>query len=147
MKAKRYVVLIIMAIFLFTGCQQVDVADQGTNADVDVNQSREDLTYLPMLSDQYMKGYELYSWQAGDSWTFSLLVGTNRVKCLDEIKSEDVMLENVEKLLSELGYLQQGENVLWSSNRVSGIDLPPDTILNQVSDFSQARGIQLHIER
>ena len=35
-----------------------------------------------------MKGYELYSWQEGNTWKFSLLVGTNREKSLDEIKAK-----------------------------------------------------------
>ena len=39
-----------------------------------------------------MKGYELYSWQEGGQWKFSVLIGTNREKTLDEIKSADVVL-------------------------------------------------------
>ena len=49
-----------------------------------------------------MKGYELYSWQEGDQWKFSLLIGTNRDKTLEEIKSADVVLADVDALLATL---------------------------------------------
>jgi hypothetical protein len=39
-----------------------------------------------------MKGYELYSWQQDGQWVFSLLVGTNREKTLDEIQSPQARL-------------------------------------------------------
>src|ERR1051325_1013820 len=42
-----------------------------------------------------MKGYELYSWKEGKQWKFSLLIGTNRDKTLEEIKSVDVVLPRV----------------------------------------------------
>ncbi len=32
-----------------------------------------------------LKGYELYSWQKGNDWFFSLVVGTNRNKSVAEI--------------------------------------------------------------
>ena len=39
-----------------------------------------------------MKGYELYSWQVGDDWHFTLITGTNRLKTLEEITlGEDVV--------------------------------------------------------
>ena len=47
-----------------------------------------------------MKGYELYSWQEGGQWKFSVLIGTNRKKTLDEIKSADVVLSGVDALTS-----------------------------------------------
>ena len=53
-----------------------------------------------------MKGYELYSWQDGGQWKFSLLIGTNREKTLEEIKSADVVLSGVDALSSTLKKFQ-----------------------------------------
>jgi len=36
-------------------------------------------------SQRQMKGYELYSWQNGSNWNFTLITGTNRTKSFDEI--------------------------------------------------------------
>ncbi len=39
-----------------------------------------------------MKGYELYSWQDGQQWRFTLITGTNRTKTLEEITTgEDAL--------------------------------------------------------
>jgi hypothetical protein len=57
-----------------------------------------------------MKGYELYSWQDGNTWKFSLLTGTNREKSLDEetlsFPPQDIV-EQVEKVCEELGLILQ----------------------------------------
>jgi len=60
---------------------------------------------------QSMKGYELYSWQENDRWVFSLLIGTNREKTLDEIKSPDTTLPDVEALISILEKVPSGQYV------------------------------------
>ena len=49
-----------------------------------------------------MKGYELYSWQYGGLWRFSILVGTNREKSLEEIQSPDTALDGVDALQAAL---------------------------------------------
>ena len=60
-----------------------------------------------------MKGYELYSWQDGSTWKFSLLVGTNREKSLDEIKSADVVLSGVDALKTTLQKVPSGQYITW----------------------------------
>ncbi len=63
------------------GCQSPEPT--GTNEATVPNGS----TTASDLAAGSMKGYELYSWQDGDRWYFSVLVGTNRNKTLDEIRS------------------------------------------------------------
>lgn len=43
----------------------------------------------PMRLPHSPKGYELYSWQAGDEWRFTLITGTNRLKRYEEIVSTE----------------------------------------------------------
>ncbi len=31
-----------------------------------------------------MKGYELYSWKEGETWNYTLITATNRLKSFDE---------------------------------------------------------------
>ena len=56
-----------------------------------------------------MKGYELYSWQNGAQWSFSLLEGTNREKTLAEIQSPDVALKGLEALQPALENIAAGQ--------------------------------------
>ena len=90
-----------------------------------------------------MKGYELYSWQDGNQWRFSILIGTNREKSLDEIKSADVTLSGVEELISTLEQIPVGQYVTWSTRET--LAFPPEDILKQVEQTCKDEGLILNI--
>src|SRR5262245_49071747 len=90
-----------------------------------------------------MKGYELYSWQEGNQWKFSLLVGTNREKTLDEIKSADVVLSSMDALQSKLEEIPAGQYITWSSKET--LALPPEDIIKQVEQTCKDEGLILNI--
>lgn len=92
-----------------------------------------------------MKGYELYSWQEGKEWKFSLLVGTNREKTLDEIKSVDTVLPDTEALISTLEKVPSGQYVTWSSRET--LSFPPDNIIKQVEQICKDKGLILNIAK
>src|SRR5262245_5555992 len=90
-----------------------------------------------------MKGYELYSWQDGNQWKFSILVGTNREKSIEEIKSAEVVLSGVDALKSKLEEIPAGQYITWSSKET--LSLPPDDILKQVKQTCKNEGLILNI--
>src|SRR4030095_14490717 len=90
-----------------------------------------------------MKGYELYSWQDGGQWKFSLMIGTNRMKTLEEIKSADILLTGVDELTSTLKNIPSGQYITWSSRET--LDFPPDEIRNQVEVTCKEAGLILNI--
>ena len=90
-----------------------------------------------------MKGYELYSWQDSGQWKFSLLVGTNREKTLDEIKSADIVLSGVDELTSALEKVPAGQYITWSSKET--LSIPPDDIIKQVEQTCKDKGLILNI--
>src|SRR5687768_17265140 len=90
-----------------------------------------------------MKGYELYSWQDGGQWKFSLLVGTNREKTLDEIQSPDTVLPGVDALKSTLEAVPSGQYITWSSKDT--LSFPPDDIIEQVEQICKDQGLLLNI--
>jgi len=90
-----------------------------------------------------MKGYELYSWQDGNQWKFSILVGTNREKALDEIKSADVVLSSMDALKSRLEEIPAGQYITWSSKET--FSFPPDDIIEQVEQTCKDKGLILTI--
>lgn len=90
-----------------------------------------------------MKGYELYSWQEGGQWKFSVLVGTNREKSLDEIKSTEVVLSGIDALTATLEKIPAGQYITWSSRE--SLSFPPDDIRSQVEQVCKDRGLILNI--
>ena len=92
-----------------------------------------------------MKGYELYSWQESNHWVFSLLVGTNREKTLDEIKSIDTILPDTGALISTLERVPSGQYVTWSSRET--LSFPPDNIVKQVEKICKDKGLILNIAK
>src|SRR4026209_757051 len=92
-----------------------------------------------------MKGYELYSWRDGGQWKFSLLVGTNREKNLEEIKSADIVLSGVDPLTSTLEKIPSGQYMTWSSRET--LSFPTDEIRSQVEQVCKDQGVILKISR
>jgi len=89
-----------------------------------------------------MKGYELYSWQDGSQWKFSLLTGTNREKTLEEIKSTDTVLSGVDALTSALEKMPAGQFITWSARET--LSFPPDEIIEQVEKACEEKGLILN---
>jgi hypothetical protein len=90
-----------------------------------------------------MKGYELYSWQENGQWSFSLLAGTNRQKTLDEIRSNDTTLADVEALIAMLENVPSGQFVTWSSRE--SLSFPPESVIQKIEKVCQDRGLVLNI--
>jgi hypothetical protein len=94
-----------------------------------------------------MKGWELYSWQEGGEWCFSLLVGTNRDKSIDEIQSTSNLLEGIDGLRPALESLAAGQYVIWwSPSWTEGaVAFPPDDVLQQVQSLCEDLELQLTV--
>lgn len=86
-----------------------------------------------------MKGYELYSWEENGQWRFSLLVGTNREKTIDEIKSADTVLPDVDALTSTLEKIPSGQFITWSSRET--LSFPPDDMIQQIEQTCKDAGL------
>jgi hypothetical protein len=97
------------------------------------------------LPAESMKGYELYSWLEGDQWKFSLLIGTNREKTLEEIQSADTALDNVDALRSALEAISPGQTITWSAKEP--LAFPPEEILGQVQQVCSDQGLTCNIAR
>ena len=102
-----------------------------------------------------MKGYELYSWSAGQDWNFALMIGTNRLKTLEEIKSPEETLHGVEAIKTALRELAANEQVFWvgqgwlqQSQMASGsIAIPPAPIRDEITGLCSQLGIRLTVDQ
>jgi hypothetical protein len=93
----------------------------------------------PRVFPHSMKGYELYSWQEGQEWHFTLITGTNRLKGYEEIVSAanvvtesdwvKLSVQGTESLRTVLKRLPEGETVTWKSGqRLRGAGAPGATL-------------------
>lgn len=124
MKTLRYCLVIILLGMVLSSCGAAP---------------EKEATPLP----ESMKGYELYSWQEGGQWTFSLLTGTNRQKTLEEIQSTDTALSDVEALIDRLENVPSGQFVTWSSGE--SLSFPPESVVQKIEKVCSERGLVLNI--
>jgi hypothetical protein len=98
---------------------------------------------LPVPGAKTMKGYELYSWQEGGQWYFSVLIGTNREKTLEEIQAPGAKLKGIEELQPLLESIPAGEYVTWWSRE--SLAFPPEEMFKQVQEICKRQGLELEI--
>jgi len=100
-----------------------------------------------------MKGYELYSWPAGQDWDFALMIGTNRIKTLEEIQAPDQTLHGVEAIRAALRELPANEQVFWlgpgwlqqSQVAAGTIAIPSAPIRDEITGLCSQLGISLTV--
>jgi hypothetical protein len=100
---------------------------------------------IPEPGVESMKGYELYSWEKDGEWYFSILVGTNREKTLDEIQSADATLQGVDELTAALKSIPAGQYITWSA--FDPLAFPPDDLILQVKEICKDQGLELGIAK
>jgi hypothetical protein len=93
------------------------------------------------LEGKSMKGWEIYSWQVDGVWYYALLVGTNRNKTLEEVQDPAVRLASLEVLKERLAGLAEGEWVTWLVLDYGGLELPPQTVLDEVRAWAEGHGL------
>jgi hypothetical protein len=108
-----------------------------------------------------MKGYELYSWSVGQEWRFTLIDGTDRVKTYEEVTDGEsgmagiLINGTVEDLLIALEQLPAGAHVFWRSASAleqigmepHDLALPPQPLMNDVTEHAEANDLQLDVLR
>jgi diacylglycerol kinase len=96
------------------------------------------------------KGMELYSWQnENGAWQYSILVGTNRNKTVEEIMSAPLDLQDVK---AEITRMAVGESLFWTnsvydpgSSQSVNFAFPRDTVVNELKEFAHAKQVDLYV--
>ena len=99
------------------------------------------ITNEARMTDQLMKGAELYCWQtdAGE-WNYALLRGTNLNKSDETIRAPSGTITSLDALKARLAVLAEGEWLSWGRN----YSLPPEDIQKEIMDYCRTRGIKLN---
>lgn len=147
---------------MFTACGQAEPG-AGNTGDVQKweNIASSDWEEIPEQLPQSLKGYELYSWQAGSSRVYTLVTGTNREKSFDEITALEntidgeylkISVTSREDLKNLLSRLPSGEEVFWGGINLEGqvgegalyFSYPEQEEMNEILQFSEEINIHLH---
>lgn len=114
-----------------------------------------------------MKGYELYSWtaEADDSWQFTLITGTNRLKTAEEITVGEnqvtqsdwvkITVTGTEELKTLLERLQPGTELSWRGQDwleneqqvATNVILPDSHVKKEIQNHCRQLEIQLHVSQ
>lgn len=63
--------------------------------------------------EHQMKGWELYSWQIGNGWYYSFLMGTNRIKTYEEVINNPIIAYGTDSLKLMLDRFPEHEEIFW----------------------------------
>jgi hypothetical protein len=114
-----------------------------------------------------MKGYELYSWtdEEGDSWHFTLITGTNRLKTVEEITADEdlvthsewlkITVTGTEDLKALLERLPPGTELTWrgqdwpgnEQQAATNVLLPKSRLIEEIRNHCRQLEIQLHVSQ
>ena len=111
-----------------------------------------------------LKGYELYSWQAGREWYFTLSSGTNRDKMVQEITSGEndigndrvkVTVQGVHDVEVILEQLPPDARVAWmgpqaikkQGNKPGVLALPSRPVIEDIKAHCDEQGVRLEVSR
>ena len=122
-----------------------------------------ELSQIPDLANltvtHSMKGWELYTWPEGNTWKFSFLIGTNRIKSLSEVISSNsaevlIRVTGVDSVKMVLNKFPQGEVIMligqgWLQNTWQGqygnLQLPPQNIIDQINSFATQKSVMFSV--
>jgi len=103
------------------------------------------------------KGYELYSWEEEGQWHFTLIIGTNRIKTIEEVTSKGdftsetgwvkIQVVGADAIKAVLSRLPEGESVFWCDELHIGqstetdLQLPPEQIAGAIEEYANQCGL------
>jgi len=114
-----------------------------------------------------MKGYELYSWydEEGDSWHYTLITGTNRLKTFEEVTADEdqatqggwvkITVTGTEGLKALLDRLPPGTELTWrgedwlesEGQATANVMLPDSNVLKAIQNHCRQLEIKLHLNQ
>jgi hypothetical protein len=97
-----------------------------------------------------MKGWELYSWPVNNTWEFSILAGTNRIKSLEEVTSDKpsgdrlIRVSGIDSLELVLDKFPENEYITWIGANwlrqcwkgdYGNLQLPPHDYIDDITQY------------
>lgn len=146
-KTVYFLVLFFVICFGTTNCIKTD------NNYLDVS-SFDKLRLDTIVFTHSMKGWELYSWQVGSNWKYSLMVGTNSLKTYSSIINNHISVTGEDSIKVLLSRLPNEEEVFWIGKKwiadimqinFGEIQLPPRYVQIDIKEFCDNHNLKLTI--
>lgn len=105
--------------------------------------------------ERSMKGWELYSWPGEKDWNYSLLMGTNRIKTLEEVTGNRIVVAGTVSLEMLLGKLPENEEIFWVGRgwlqgcwggSYGDLALPESKIIQEIKEFCTREKLVLRVD-
>jgi len=97
----------------------------------------------------------LYSWPNGKIWNYSLLPGTNRLKSLEEVKSNYLVMHGKDSLKMLLNKIPENQEIFWvdkkwlekcwGNNTNGSLSLPNSKTIHEIIRFCEKNDLQLSV--
>lgn len=138
-------------------------ATQSTEATAVISSATNTPFVMPEALPHSMKGYELYAWQQGADWYFTLFTGTNRSKAFEEIIAPEnqidpdglikITVAGVEQIQAVIALLPEDEVLTWGGMDLSGqvpsgtvyLTFPPQEIIDKIQETCKENQVSLQI--
>jgi len=145
-----YIFLLPFSILLFWACAK-DTLENTSNPKSSID---------TLTVTHSMKGWELYSWPAGNDWHYSIMVGTNRTKTYAEVTSTEtssvhlISVIGIDTLKIVLAKFPEDEYITWIgtgwlqsswSGDYGNLQLPPKNIIDQVTLYCNQKKLNLQV--
>lgn len=133
----------LILLFLGLSCSKENQADSETFVDLD---------YDTIEFAHSMKGWEVYCWPNGETWNFSLLPGTNRLKSYKEVMGSPYRLTGLTALEELFANLPDDEHIIligegwlekiWEEPHYD-LQLPPVLLIAQIKYLGEQMGLHI----
>lgn len=143
MVPQKIALIIAIVSVLLVNCTKETIPEPELNANL------ESITF-----EHSMKGWELYSWPNGNDWNYSILTGTNRLKTVEEVKQNNVIVTGVNSLKMLLDKFPENEAIYWMGEEWLGqiwqddhgnLSLPDKYTLIEIKNYCNKKGLLLTI--
>lgn len=144
LKLFPFIFMLLLTALLSTGCQPETTSSTELSSQTEVST-------LERETNPAFKGMELYSWQdETGEWAYAILVGTNRVKSIDEIRAYPVGFDEVKSIISKMAV---GESIFWFNHAFESPDgqnlalaLPPKEVVEALKQHALSCQVTLHTQ-
>jgi hypothetical protein len=137
-------ILTVICIFFFR-CTSDPEIDNNTSDRINIDT----LTFI-----HSMKGWELYSWPVNYDWSYSILIGTDRIKTYTEVTTNKIIVTGKDSLKMVLDKFPEDENIFWIGRgwlescwggNYGNLSLPDSSTVNEIKAYCLQRKLILHI--
>jgi hypothetical protein len=101
-----------------------------------------------------MKGWEIYSWPAGDDWNYSVLIGTNRLKTYNEVTTTTIIVTGKDTLKMVLNKFPENEFISWKGpgwlercwgGNYGDLSLPDSATVSEIKAYCLQKNLVLQV--